>query len=107
MSAADDPADVGRFEEVTDHHLGTGGPQGSRPVVLAVDQGADREPALEEQASHGSPNRPELTGRPGDEDRPVMLGAHDDSPGEVAVVWSDGSTAIWPHVLSHSSRRGA
>ena len=43
--------------------------------------------------------------RPGDEDRPVMLGAHGDSPGEVAVVWSDGSTAPWPHVLSHSSRR--
>jgi hypothetical protein len=69
-----------------DHHLGTGGPQGRRPVVLAADQGADREPALEEQASHGSPDRPELTGRPGDEDRPVMLGAHDDSPGEVAAV---------------------
>ena len=67
--AADGPVDVGRFEQVPDHHLGPGGPQGRRPVVLAADQGADREPAVEEQAGHGPPHRPELAGGPGDEDR--------------------------------------
>jgi hypothetical protein len=60
--------DVGRFESVSDHHHGTGGPQGRRPVVLAADHGANRKPALEEQAGHGSPDRAELTGGPGYED---------------------------------------
>ena len=54
--------DVGRFEEVSDDHLGASGPQGRRPVVLAVDHRANRKPAIEEQAGHGSPDRPELTG---------------------------------------------
>jgi hypothetical protein len=56
---------VGRFEEVSDHHLGASGPQGRRPVVLAADHGANRKPAIEEQACHGSPDRPKLTRCPG------------------------------------------
>jgi hypothetical protein len=43
-------------------HRRAGGPQGCRPVVLAADHGANRKPALEEQAGHGSPDRAELTG---------------------------------------------
>jgi len=31
------------------------------------DHGANRKPALEEQAGHGASDRPELTGCPGDE----------------------------------------
>jgi hypothetical protein len=61
--------DVGRFEEVPDHHLGPGGPQRRRPVVVATDQGADQEPAVEEQAGDGPPDLPELTGGPHAEDR--------------------------------------
>src|SRR5713101_9183515 len=34
--------------------------------------GANREPAIEEQAAHRSPHRPELTGCPGDEDRSAI-----------------------------------
>src|SRR5207247_6113318 len=71
-TAADDPIDVGRFEEVADHHLGASGPQGRRPVVLAADHGAHRKPAIEEQAGHGSPDRPELTGCSGYEDQFVI-----------------------------------
>jgi len=56
--------DVGRFEKVSDHHLGASGPQGRRPVVLAADHGANRKPAIEEQPGHGSPDRAELTGCP-------------------------------------------
>src|SRR5262249_39108248 len=56
----------------SDHHLGASGPQGRRPIVLAADQGANRKPALEEEPGHGSPDCPELTGCPGDEDRPVI-----------------------------------
>jgi hypothetical protein len=41
-AAADDPVDVGRFEEVSHHHLGAGGAQGCRPIVVAADHGADR-----------------------------------------------------------------
>jgi hypothetical protein len=37
-----------------------------------VDHGADRKPAIEEQAGHGSPNTPELTGRTSDEYRSVI-----------------------------------
>jgi len=33
-----------------------------------MDHGADRKPAIEEQAGYGSPDAPELTGCPGDED---------------------------------------
>jgi hypothetical protein len=72
MAAADDAIDVGRFEQVADHDLGASGPQGRRPVILAADHGANRKPALEEQAGHGSPDRPELTGCPGYEDRSVI-----------------------------------
>src|SRR5262249_46517235 len=53
------------------HHVGARGPQGRRPVVRAADEGAHRKPALQEQAGHGSPDGPELTGGPGDEDRSV------------------------------------
>jgi hypothetical protein len=63
--------DVRRFEQVPDDHLGAGRAQGRRPVVLAADHGADREPAIEEQAGHASPDRAELARRPGDEDRPL------------------------------------
>jgi hypothetical protein len=48
------------------------GPQGRRPVVLAADHGANRKPALEEQAGHGSPDRSELTGCRSYEDRSVI-----------------------------------
>ena len=67
-TAADDPRDVGRFEEIADHHLGASSSQGRRPVVLAADHSTHRQPALEEQAGHGASDRPELTGGPGDED---------------------------------------
>ena len=56
------------------HHLGASGPQGRSPVVLAADHGANRKPAIEEQAGHGSPDRPELTGCPGDEDQSAVGG---------------------------------
>jgi hypothetical protein len=68
--AATDPIDVGRFEQVSDHHLGPGGPQGRRP-----DHGANRKLAIEEQAGHGSPDRSELTGCPRFEDRPDIVHA--------------------------------
>jgi hypothetical protein len=71
-TAADDPQDVGRFQEVADHHLGASSPQGRRPVVVAADHGAHRQPALEEQAGHGAPDRPELPGGPSDEDGSVL-----------------------------------
>jgi hypothetical protein len=71
-TATDDPIDVGRFEEVSDHHLGASGPQAHRPIVLAAHHGANREPAIEEQPGHGSPDRAELTGCPGYEDRSVI-----------------------------------
>ena len=74
-TAVDDSIDIGRFEEVSDHHLGAGGSQGRRPVVLAADHGANRKPAIEEQAGHGSPDRPELTGCPGYKDRSVIYHA--------------------------------
>jgi hypothetical protein len=64
-TAADDPIDVGRFEQVSHHHLGASGPQGRRPAVLAANHGANRKPAIEEQACHGSPDRPKLTRCPG------------------------------------------
>ena len=53
-------------------HRGAGGPQGRRPIVLAADHRANWKPAIEEQAGHGSPDRTELTGGPGDEDRTVI-----------------------------------
>src|SRR5262249_13925361 len=71
-TAADDPIDVGRFAEAADHHLGAGGPHRRRSVVLAADHGANRKPALKEQAGDGSPDRPELTGCPGYKDRSVI-----------------------------------
>jgi hypothetical protein len=33
--------DVCRFEQVSDHYLGAGSPQGIRPLVLAADHGAN------------------------------------------------------------------
>src|SRR5215471_12694241 len=68
QAAFNDPIDVGRFEQVSGHHLGASGSQGCRSFVLAVNHGADRKPAIEEQAGHDSPDAPELTGCPGDED---------------------------------------
>src|SRR5262249_6353417 len=67
-AAFDDPKDVGRFEQVSGYHLGASGSQGCRSFVLAVDHGADRKPAIKEQAGHGSPDAPEWTGCPGAED---------------------------------------
>src|SRR5262249_41890467 len=49
-----------------------GGPQGCRPVVLAADHGAHRQPAVEEQAGDSAPDRPDLTGGPSDEDQCVL-----------------------------------
>jgi hypothetical protein len=82
----------GRFEQVSDHQLGAGGPQGRRPVVLAADHGANREPAIEEQAGHGSPDRPELTGGSGDEDRSAIGHAFALSPSRMR--------SSRPHALS-------
>jgi hypothetical protein len=73
---SDDLGDVGRFELVSDHRVGAGGPQGGRPVVLAADHGANPKPALEEQGGHGSPDRAELAGGPGDEDWSVVRHAN-------------------------------
>jgi hypothetical protein len=73
-TAADDPIDVGRFEQVSDHHLGASGPQGRCSIVLAADHGANRKPAIEEQPGHGAPDRAELTGCSGYEDRSVIQG---------------------------------
>src|SRR5262249_1213392 len=67
-AAFDDPIDVGRFEQISGYHPGASGPQSRRSFVLAADHGADRKPAIEQQAGHGSPDAPELTGCPGDED---------------------------------------
>jgi len=72
-AAFDDPIDVDGFEQVSGHHLGASRPQGRRSFVLAVNHGANRKPAIEEQAGHGSPDRAELTGCPGDEDRSVIV----------------------------------
>src|SRR5262252_668077 len=49
QAAFNDPLDVGRFEQVSGHHLGASGSQGCRSFVLAVNHGADRKPAIEEQ----------------------------------------------------------
>src|SRR5262249_58842910 len=68
-AAFDDPKDVSRFEQVSGYHLGASGPQCRRSFVLAVDHGADRKPAIEQQPGHGSPDAPELTGCPSDKDR--------------------------------------
>ena len=70
--------DVGRFEKVSDHHIGASSPQARRPLVLAAHHGANRKPAIEEQLGHGSPDRAQLTGCPGDEDRSVV---RPESPG--------------------------
>jgi len=67
-AAANDAIDVGGFEEVSDHYLGSGGSQGRRPLVLAAHHGANRKPTLEEQPGHCSPNPAELTGCSGYED---------------------------------------
>jgi hypothetical protein len=71
-TAVDDPIDIGRFEQVSDHHLGASCPQIRRPFVLAADQCANRKPALKQEAGHGSPDRPDLAGRPGDKNRSVI-----------------------------------
>src|SRR5215472_14820609 len=54
---------VCRFEQVADHHLGPGGPQGRRPLVVAVDHGADGEPPIEEEVRHESAEKIEGTMR--------------------------------------------
>ena len=41
-------------------------------AALAADHGANRKPALKEQAGDGSPDRPELTGCPGYKDRSAI-----------------------------------
>ena len=68
-TTTDDPKDIGRFEQVPDHYLRAGGPQGRGPVVLAADHRANRKPAFKEQVGYGSTDCPELTGRSGYEDR--------------------------------------
>src|SRR5262249_52473378 len=74
-TAADGPVDVRRFEQVSDHHLGAGVPQGHRAIVLAVDHRANGKPPVEEQTGHASPDRPDLTSCPGYEYRSVILHA--------------------------------
>ena len=92
-TATDDPIDLGQFEYVSDHHLGVSGPQGRRPVILAADHGANRKPASEEQAGHGSPNRPELTGSPVTSTGPLstmQLPAF--SPMPLEIYWKASAT---------------
>src|SRR5206468_10828357 len=74
-TSSDDPIDVGRFEQVSDHHLSASGPQGRRPVVFASDHSANRKSVIKEYASHISPDRPELTGCPGYKYRSVICHA--------------------------------
>src|SRR4029077_14889696 len=62
--------------QVSDHDLGASGPQRRRPVVLAADHGANRKPAIEEQAGHGSPDCPDFAGCPGYEDWFVIRRIH-------------------------------
>ena len=69
--AADDPINVGRFEQVSDDHLGARGSQRRRPFVLAADHRPNRKPAFDQQARHRSPDGSELPGCPGDEDGTV------------------------------------
>jgi hypothetical protein len=78
--------DVGRFEEVPDDHFGAGGPQGRRAIILAANHGANRKPAIEEQAGDRSPDGAELTGCPGDENRSVV--SHAFSLGSLAHLAS-------------------
>jgi hypothetical protein len=75
-TAINDAIDIGRFEQVSDDHLGASGSQGRSALVLATDHGANRQPTLEEQTGHGSPDRPELTGCPGYEDRSIIRWIH-------------------------------
>jgi hypothetical protein len=58
--------DQGVMKRLTERETGrgAGGPQGRRTVVLVADHGANRKPAIEEKAGHGSPDRPELTRGP-------------------------------------------
>jgi hypothetical protein len=71
-----DPINIGRFEEISDHDLGASGPQCLRAVILAADHRPNRQPAFEKQLRHGSPHRPELAGCSGYEDRSVIGRAH-------------------------------
>jgi hypothetical protein len=48
---------VCRFEQVADHHLGPGGPQGRRALVVAVDHGADGEPRSRRRFVTSRPRR--------------------------------------------------
>ncbi len=68
-TALDDPIDIGGFEQVTDHHLGAGGPQRCRTIILATHHGANRKSAIEEQAAHDSPDGPKFTRCSSYEDR--------------------------------------
>jgi hypothetical protein len=75
-TAAGDPKNIGRFEQVSNDHLGASGPQGRSPVVVAANHGANREPAVEQQAGHVSSNCAALTGCPGYEERSVIRSHH-------------------------------
>lgn len=61
-TAVDDPIDVGRFQEVSEHHLGAGRSQGRCPVVLTTVHGANRKAAVKEEFGDGSADRPQATG---------------------------------------------
>jgi hypothetical protein len=46
-AAADDAINIARFEEVADHHLGSGGSEGRRTFVVAPHHGANRKTSIE------------------------------------------------------------
>jgi hypothetical protein len=71
-TATDHAIDVGWFQQVSDDDLGACGPQGRRPVVLTPDHCANGKPTLEKQPGDGSPDGPDLTGCPGDENRSAV-----------------------------------
>ena len=108
--AAEGAVHVRRFEEVADHHLGPGGPQRRRPLVLTADQGADRQPAVEEQVGDSPPDSAELPGGPGDEDRSRAFGTHACSPDDgrstparvlrAGRSWTVEADAVGHHALA-------
>jgi hypothetical protein len=75
-TATDHAMDVGWFQQVFDDDLGACGPQGRRPVVLTPDHCANGKPTLEKQPGDGSPDGPDLTGCPGDENRYPLFAMH-------------------------------
>jgi len=103
------PRPNGSSRRLADDHLGASGPQGRCPVVLAADHGANRKPAIEEQPGHGSPDRAELTGCPGYEDRSVVGQAISVSrvellPGYAPTRQNPAAVAQCPPFRSHSLR---